>query len=132
MWLVLIFFFQWVDQDQYLLELKVTGLEEPKGKLMIAIYDNNIDFPGDNAFLLRKINIETIEDQRTTFYLPTGTFAISIFHDINGDEKLNTNFIGIPKEPYGFSNAKGTFGPPSFEKASFIMPGSSSLEVALE
>jgi len=36
--------------------------------------------------------------------------------------KLDTNFLGIPKEPYGFSNNPSTlFGPPSFKKASFVL-----------
>jgi uncharacterized protein (DUF2141 family) len=35
---------------------------------------------------------------------------------VNDNGKLDKNFIGIPKEPYGFSNDKaGSFGPPDFE-----------------
>jgi uncharacterized protein (DUF2141 family) len=50
--------------------------------------------------------------------LPAGRFAISVFHDADGDKALSTNFLGIPKEAYGFSrNAKGLFGPPSFKHA---------------
>jgi leucyl/phenylalanyl-tRNA---protein transferase len=49
-----------------------------------------------------------------------GSYAIKAFHDVDRNGKLDTNFMGIPKEPYGFSNdAMGTFGPPSFEQASF-------------
>jgi uncharacterized protein (DUF2141 family) len=52
--------------------------------------------------------------------LPKGKYAISIFHDTNEDGELSTNFIGIPKEPYGFSNnPKAKFGPPSFEQSLF-------------
>jgi uncharacterized protein (DUF2141 family) len=52
--------------------------------------------------------------------LPAGDYAISILHDVNKDGKMNTNFMGIPKEGYGFSNnVMGTMGPPSFEKAKF-------------
>ncbi len=49
-----------------------------------------------------------------------GTYAIKAFHDVDRNGKLDTNLMGIPKEPYGFSNdAMGTFGPPSFEQAAF-------------
>jgi len=49
-----------------------------------------------------------------------GTYAIKAFHDVDRNGQLDTNFMGIPKEPYGFSNdAMGTFGPPSFEQAAF-------------
>ena len=52
--------------------------------------------------------------------LAPGKYAISIIHDENNNDKLDTNFIGIPKEGFGFSNnPRIMFGPPSFEKASF-------------
>lgn len=49
-----------------------------------------------------------------------GTYAVKIFQDLDGDEKMGTNAIGIPNEPFGFSNnAMGNFGPPSFKQAAF-------------
>lgn len=52
--------------------------------------------------------------------LEQGTYAVSIFHDENSNGELDANFLGIPKEPYAFSNnAKGYFGPPSFEQCKF-------------
>jgi uncharacterized protein (DUF2141 family) len=50
----------------------------------------------------------------------SGTYALSGFHDQNSDRKLNTNFLGIPKEAVGFSRgAKSRFGPPEFQAAQF-------------
>jgi uncharacterized protein (DUF2141 family) len=46
-----------------------------------------------------------------------GSYAIAVFHDTNGDGKLDRNFIGLPSEPYGFSNNVGRRGPPNFEAA---------------
>lgn len=52
--------------------------------------------------------------------LPPGRYALKVFHDIDRDGVLDTNWMGIPKEPYGFGNdAMGTFGPPGFDEASF-------------
>lgn len=54
--------------------------------------------------------------------LPPGTYAVKVFHDVNDNGKLDTNWMGIPNEPYGFSNdAAGTFGPPGFKDASFVV-----------
>lgn len=54
--------------------------------------------------------------------LEEGEYAISLFVDENGNGKMDTNPIGIPIEPYAFSNdATGNFGPPSFEKAKFSL-----------
>jgi uncharacterized protein (DUF2141 family) len=46
-----------------------------------------------------------------------GRYAIAVFHDTNGNGKLDRNFIGLPQEPYGFSNDVGRRGFPSFEGA---------------
>ena len=52
--------------------------------------------------------------------LPEGEYAISVLHDVNDDGKMNSNAVGMPIEPFGFSNnAMGNFGPPSFEQAKF-------------
>lgn len=56
--------------------------------------------------------------------VPAGTFAASAFHDENQNGKLDTNFVGLPSEEYCASrNARGTFGPPSFEDAKFDYRG---------
>ncbi len=52
--------------------------------------------------------------------LPVGQYAIAIYHDKNSNEQFDTNFMGLPKEGYGFSNdVMGRFGPPSFSAAGF-------------
>ena len=50
-----------------------------------------------------------------------GTYSIAVFHDRNGNGKLDRNFIGLPSEPYGFSNDVGRRGPPSFEGARIVV-----------
>ena len=53
-----------------------------------------------------------------------GTYAVSVFHDENSNGKLDTNFMGIPREGVGASNdAKGHLGPPKFDAAAFRFPG---------
>ncbi len=52
--------------------------------------------------------------------MPPGEYAISLLHDENDNEKMDTGLMGIPKEGYGASNdAKVTFGPPKFADARF-------------
>lgn len=51
-----------------------------------------------------------------------GRYAVQIYHDENGNGRLERNFIGIPKEGYGFSNdIKPGFGPPNFDAAAIDM-----------
>ena len=65
--------------------------------------------------------------------VPPGTYAISVFHDANENGKLDSNFAGIPKEGFGFSNnAMGMFGPPSFGEAKFAFEGEKKIEITLK
>ncbi|SCY25707.1 DUF2141 domain-containing protein [Microvirga guangxiensis] len=50
-----------------------------------------------------------------------GSYSIAVFHDTNGNGKLDRNFIGLPSEPYGFSNDVGRRGPPNFEAARIVV-----------
>ncbi len=52
--------------------------------------------------------------------LPAGEYAIALFQDLNENGALDSNILGIPSEPYGFSNnARGKFGPAKFTQAAF-------------
>jgi uncharacterized protein (DUF2141 family) len=50
--------------------------------------------------------------------VPPGWYGIAVFQDIDKNKELTTNLVGLPKEPFGFSNdARIRFGPPSFDNA---------------
>ncbi|NJN52817.1 MAG: DUF2141 domain-containing protein [Gammaproteobacteria bacterium] len=58
----------------------------------------------------------------STDALPAGEYAIRVMHDVNGNSKLDANFVGMPTEPFGFSNdAAGSFGPPKWDAAKFTL-----------
>ena len=52
--------------------------------------------------------------------LPPGTYAVSVYEDLNGNHKLDRNIVGIPREPVGASNnPPARMGPPRFNECSF-------------
>jgi outer membrane protein len=53
--------------------------------------------------------------------LANGEYALVVYHDENGNGRLDENFIGIPSEPLGFSNRYWPQGPPTFAKAAFTL-----------
>lgn len=58
--------------------------------------------------------------------IPPGTYAMAVVHDENMNGKLDTNWLGIPTEGYGFSNnAKAVLSAPPFSDASFPYDGQS-------
>lgn len=101
------------------LVLAVKGVANGKGLVMIAVYGNAETFRKDG----REIAAIRLKSRKggvkvTLNDLPKGTYAVAVYHDENGDQKLETNMLGIPSEGYGFSNdARGVMGPPSFDDA---------------
>jgi uncharacterized protein (DUF2141 family) len=99
--------------------VKVNNLDSNKGKVFVSIYNSEASFLGKGF----KGTISTIENNscEVTFKnIPKGICAISFFHDENENDKMDSNFLGIPKEDYGCSNnARGFIGPPKWEDAKF-------------
>lgn len=123
---------QSMAQSSCNLIVRVENIKEVKGSLKIAIYDH------ENHFLSKEVMSDgkTIESSQIEFSfegLQEGVYAISLFHDENDNGKLDSNFIGIPSEPYAFSNnAKGMFGPPSFEQCKFeVIEGEQKIVISL-
>lgn len=102
---------------QHAVEITVRGIETRKGDIWVALYNSDASFMKTH-FLSRKVKVTGNEVVVVIENLAAGDYAITTFHDQNENEKLDTNFLGIPKERYGFSNdATGSLGPPSFAKA---------------
>ena len=102
------------------------------GEIHVAVYDNAEAFEADRgekggaAPGIVEGTIVMVEAGTSTFEyeLPAGQYAVGIFHDVNLNNKMDNNFLGLPKEQYGFSNnARALFGPPSFEDAAFELKG---------
>ena len=102
-------------------DVKVTikNLNSNEGKVFISLYKNEDSFL-ETGFKGDIIEINNQSCEYTFENIQPGTYAISFFHDENDNGKMDTNFIGIPKEDYGCSNnARGTLGPPKWEDAKF-------------
>lgn len=112
-------------QDPGTVHLEITGLKDASGDIYIAVYNSDDDWLGDETVLRQKVVIGDALDGelvRTELALPAGEYAFSIFYDVNNNGELDTNFIGIPKEPVAISNnARPSFGPPSYEDAVFTL-----------
>ncbi|MEL7221164.1 MAG: DUF2141 domain-containing protein [Bacteroidota bacterium] len=100
--------------------VEITNVKAASGDIRIGLYDQSDTFM-KKAYQFQKVPISRKGTCLVVFEnIPSGEYAISLYHDKNGNGKLDSNFMKIPKEPYGFSNnVMGLFGPPSFEQASF-------------
>ena len=113
------------------LTIQVTNVKDAEGHVRIAIYNSEKDYMKKH-FMVKsakaaKGTVELVIDN-----LPAGTYGISVMHDANSNEKMDSNMIGIPKEGFGFSNnAKGTFGPPGYEKTKIEFAASKQISIEL-
>jgi uncharacterized protein (DUF2141 family) len=96
-------------------EVRVSGVTA-KGKVNVAVCDK-ARFLKQCAYSA-SVPAQAGETTVTVKDVPPGAWAVLAYQDENGNNELDRNLIGIPKEAYGFSrDARGKFGPPSFEDA---------------
>lgn len=97
---------------QHNLTIKITNLRSNKGQIHLSVLDKN---KKKVAAMSGKIkNKECIIVIKN---LSSCEYAFQYFHDENNNNELDSNWLKIPKEGYGFSNnAIGKYGPPSFEQ----------------
>jgi len=109
--------------------VEISEINEIKGKISIGLYSNAETFPTSGKEFKGKMAEVTGTTVIYTFKdIPSGVYAVAIYHDSNSNGKLDKNFLGIPKENYAFSNnASGTFGPPDFKDAAFILEDSKTI-----
>ena len=112
--------------------VKVTGLRSEKGQVKIAVFNSPEKWLGEKPVYSSTIDVDS---QSVTWKLndvPYGDYGIAVLHDENKNGKMDKNFLGIPQEPYGFSNnVRVTFGPPTWEKSKFVVKGPTT-EVSIE
>jgi uncharacterized protein (DUF2141 family) len=102
--------------------VNITNIEELKGSLYVQIFDSEKGFDKNGKPVDTSEVKVTANNHKILFKdLKAGTYAVKLFHDENENGEMDSNFIGIPKEGYGFSNNGGAFGPSSFEDAAFAV-----------
>ena len=112
--------------------VKVTGLRSEKGQVRIAVFNSSEKWLGEQPVYSSTINVDSQSVTWKIYDVPYGDYGIAVFHDENKNGKMDKNFLGIPLEPYGFSNnVRVTFGPPKWEKSKFVVKGSTT-EVSIE
>lgn len=109
------------------IHVKVLNIRDSKGTVDCALFDSPEGFPievlhsAKNAMVIKVRNTQARCDFED---IPPGTYALAVIHDENMNGKLDTNWVGVPTEGYGFSNdAKALLGAPSFSAASFPYDG---------
>lgn len=115
------------------LTITITNIEVVEGNIRIGVFNTN------DTFLKKGYSFKeyktAVKDSTQTIViddLPKGEYAFILYHDKNSDGKMNRKLIGIPKEPYGFSNnVRPKLSHPTFEECKFVLDDKLELEIKL-
>ena len=125
------------NSEEANLKINILNLEKP-GILYLSICKDEIGFKEtvENESIEESCiaSVKEIDLQNTEInnLLPYGEYAVTLFVDFNGNKKLDKNFLGIPKEQYGFSNnVMGKMSPPTFNQAKFAISGPTTQNIKL-
>lgn len=107
------------------LTVVIENLESTDGHIMLRIMADEQEFDGDVPAITSIKQRALIGDNSfTVSNLPAGEYGVQIVHDKNSNGKLDSNFVGMPTEPWAFSNnATGNMGPPSWNDVKFSLSG---------
>ncbi len=119
--------------SQNKLTIEVMGVLSSNGDVKVAVYDTSDSFLSkDKVFKTGSASAREGKTEVSIEDIPDGEYAVVLYHDANGNDELDTNWLGVPKEPVGFSNAKmKTFGPPKFKECAFRMQPVTQIQVTL-
>ena len=102
--------------------LKVSNLKSI-ATLRVAFYKKENKFPDENKFAFAKeFKPNKTGDMMLTWAdIPAGEYALAIYQDLNSNKKLDTNLVGYPKEPFGFTqNIKPRFSAPTYNECKIV------------
>lgn len=108
------------------------GIKGNDGTVRCALFLGADGFPKGLDKAKQRLVIKDLSGDKATCAftgMPAGSYAVVALHDKNANEKMDTNMVGLPKEPIGFSNgAKIKMGPPSFDDAKFTHDGAATTQ----
>jgi uncharacterized protein (DUF2141 family) len=104
------------------LVIHVDNVKSASGQVMVALYDNAAAFLKHPA---RAAQAQADKAGTTLVFhdVAPGDYGFAVFHDANGNGRMDKNLMGIPTEPIAFSNnAQGRMGPPTFDAVKLAVP----------
>lgn len=108
------------------LKIVVNGVQRQQGQVCISLFAGSQGFPdkGDRAVRAQCVPVGQGRTAVTFQNLALGNYAIAVYHDRNGNGRLDRNFVGIPTEGFGFSrNPVIRTGAPRFSEAAVFVAG---------
>ena len=115
--------------------VKVTMVKSTKGEVGCALFSSATGFPNENVAMPAQWQPSSTDGVVCRFTdIKPGPYAVAVSHDLNGNRRTDTNFLGIPEEDWGVSNnVRPNLRAPTFDEARFEVAatGVTTIEVKL-
>lgn len=115
------------DEAEGLLTVEVQNIETDQGQIGCSLFSNPNDFPSKSDKAVQSFFVTPKARKAKCMFknVKPGTYAVSVMHDLDKDDELDSSFVGRPKEPWAVSNNAPAerFGPPKFDAAKFEFDG---------
>lgn len=117
----------------YKIQIKLTGIKSSKGNIRVALFNTEDSYKTESTtYKNLVVPAQSGEMNIQMDNIAAGDYAIAVYHDSNGNGKLDKSIFGPPTEYYGFSNnARGSFGKPSYKDCKFTVTENKVLEIRL-
>ena len=105
------------------ISVTIQGVHSAQGSVFVGLYATPSKFlNGTQNDAMRRVPASTGPITVVFDNLPAGTYAVGAYHDENGNEHLDTNFLGLPEEGYALSNGvRAVTSKPTFQQAAFTV-----------
>lgn len=112
--------------------IDICKITEIKGALRIAVFNNEESYKSKKfAFITKEIPIKNKGNRSFEIIIPKGSYAIAVYQDLNNNKKLDLNILGIPVEPFGFSNNPSPLSIPEYKDVKFQFKGDQKISIKL-
>ena len=126
-----IFLFAEEAAEEKKLTVEITNITSEDGQIILAIYNSSENYDKRIAFQEVKLKPE-MDSVIFETNVPDGEYLVMLVHDVNNNGKLDTSFIGMPKEPVGLSNYDGKGIPGKFKKHKFSVNENTEIIIPLK
>jgi uncharacterized protein (DUF2141 family) len=121
-----------ITQAQQQIKIKIEGIEKSEGQLKVGLYTEKDEFAGEVPLIGKIVKVNSKIEVCVFDSVKDGKYAISLYHDLNSNNKLDKNWLGIPSEKYGFSNNPKIRKNPTFDQCSFYFTKKTHIVIKLQ
>jgi uncharacterized protein (DUF2141 family) len=114
--------------------IDIKNIQSNEGEIGCALFANANGFPMESPKSAQQWQKANKSGMQCKFEnVKSGSYAVSVVHDLNRNYKTDTNFVGIPTEAWGVSNnARPSLRALTFDEAKFEVDGQKNTTIIVE